>query len=154
MTDLPAMRRVFDDTAYTEGWGLYAERLAWELELYSDDASRLGALSLEALRACRLVVDTGMHALGWTRSEAANYMAAHTLSGDTFVDSEVERYLTWPGQALAYKVGQLEILRLRAEAEAALGERYSLRDFHEVVLRGGSLPLPVLDEQVAAWESQ
>ena len=151
LTGVPALRRVFTDTAYVEGWGLYAERLAGEIDLYSSPATRLGALSLEAFRACRLVVDTGVHAFGWSRDQAEAYMLAHTLEYPGYVDSEVERYLTWPGQALAYKVGQLEILRLRAEAQAARGAAFSLRDFHELVIGEGSLPMPVLDARVAGW---
>jgi uncharacterized protein (DUF885 family) len=151
LTDLPAMRRVFTDTAYVEGWGLYAERLAGEVGLYSSPASRLGALSLEAFRACRLVVDTGVHALRWTRDDAEAFMRAHTIEGPAYIAGEVERYLTRPGQALAYKVGQLDLLRLRDDARAARGEAFALRDFHEAVLGEGSLPLLVLDERIAAW---
>lgn len=144
LPDLPALRLLFNDTAYVEGWGLYAETLAGEIDLYTDGAARIGRLANEALRACRLVLDTGLHDLGWTRAQAIAFMEQHSLFAGAFVASEVERYILWPGQALAYKVGELELLRLRAEVRARDGAAFSLRDFHEAVLDGGSLPLPAL----------
>lgn len=144
LTDLPAIRRLFDDTAFIEGWGLYAEGLADEIGLYLDDAARVGRLSNEALRACRLVIDTGLHDLGWTRAEAIAYMQAHTLYGGDFIQTEITRYLNTPGQALAYKVGERELLQLRAAQQARAGAAFALRDFHEAVLSEGSMPLPVL----------
>jgi len=148
LTDLPLLRRWFGDTAYIEGWGLYAETLAGEIDLYTDGPARLGRLSNEALRACRLVIDTGLHDLGWTRDEANAYMTQHTLYTGEYVFSEIERYIDWPGQALAYKVGELEILRIRSALGAREGASFSLRDFHEAVLSEGSLPLPVLAEHL------
>lgn len=148
LTELPALRLLFNDTAYVEGWGLYAETLAGEIDLFTDDAARIGRLANEALRACRLVVDTGLHDLGWTRAQAIAFMEQHSLFAGAFVASEIERYIMWPGQALAYKVGELEILRLRAEVRARDGAAFSLRDFHEAVLDGGSLPLPALAKKL------
>lgn len=144
MAALPALRRALFDTAFVEGWGLYAETLAGELDLYTDGAARLGRLANEALRTCRLVVDTGLHDLGWTRAEAIAFMEQHSLFGGAFVAGEIERYLSTPGQALAYKVGELELLRLRAEVSARDGSAFSLRNFHEAVIGEGSLPLPIL----------
>jgi uncharacterized protein (DUF885 family) len=135
-------------TAYVEGWGLYTERLSEEMGLLSGDLDRFGVLSFDAWRASRLVVDTGLHALGWSRQAAIDFMAAHTALGLNNVANEVDRYIAHPGQALAYKVGQLELLRLRAEAQARLGDRFDVRRFHDVVLGEGALPLPVLRQVV------
>jgi uncharacterized protein (DUF885 family) len=148
LTGLPALRVVFNDTAYVEGWGLYAETLAGEIDLYTSGAARLGRLANEALRACRLVIDTGLHDLGWTRAQAIAFMEQHSLFAGPFVAGEIERYLATPGQALAYKVGELELLRLRAELRTRHGQAFSLRDFHEAVLEGGSLPLAILADQL------
>jgi uncharacterized protein (DUF885 family) len=147
---LPAFRRHADSTAYVEGWGLYAERLADEMELYSGDLDRIGMLSYDAWRACRLVVDTGMHALAWSRGQAIEFMAAHTALGLNNIENEVDRYIGWPGQALAYKVGQLEIARLRRDAEAGLGGAFDVRGFHDAVLDHGALPLATLRDSVSA----
>jgi uncharacterized protein (DUF885 family) len=144
----PALRRAFNDTAFVEGWGLYAETLAGEIGLFTDGPARLGRLANEALRACRLVIDTGLHDLGWTRAEAIAFMEQHSLFVGPFVAGEIERYLGWPGQALAYKVGELELLRVRGELEARDGAAFSLRDFHEAVLAEGSLPLAILGERL------
>jgi uncharacterized protein (DUF885 family) len=141
---LPAFRRFWGSTAYVEGWGLYTERLATEMGLYSGELDRFGVLSFDAWRASRLVVDTGIHALGWTRQRAIDFMAEHTALGLNNIANEVDRYVAYAGQALAYKLGQLEILRLRSEAEARLGDRFDIRRFHDVVLGEGALPLPVL----------
>ena len=146
---LPAFRRHGDTTAFVEGWGLYAERLADEMGLYSGDLDRIGMLSYDAWRACRLVVDTGMHALGWSRGQATEFMAAHTALGLNNIENEVDRYIGWPGQALAYKVGQLEISRLRRDAEAGLGGAFDVRAFHDAVLDHGALPLATLRESVS-----
>jgi uncharacterized protein (DUF885 family) len=148
---LPAFRKFTGSTAYVEGWALYTERLADEMGLYSSDTDRLGMASYDAWRASRLVVDTGIHALGWTRRQAEDYMLAHTALSPQNISNEVDRYISWPGQALAYKVGQLEIFALRREAEAALGARFSLPGFHDVVLGGGAVTLPVLRDRVGAW---
>jgi uncharacterized protein (DUF885 family) len=153
LTALPAFRRHGHFTAYVEGWGLYAERLADEMGLYHDDFDRLGAVDLEAFRAARLVVDTGLHALGWTRAAAESYLREHTSMSPDLVVAEVDRYINWPGQALAYKIGQLAILGLRAEAETALGERFEARAFHDLVLGLGPVSLNVLEAEVRRWIS-
>ena len=149
--EVPAFRKHGGSTAYVEGWALYTERLADEMGLYSSDLDRIGMLSYDAWRASRLVVDTGIHAMGWTRAEAEAYMLAHTALTPENISNEVDRYIGWPGQALAYKVGQLEIFALRREAEARLGDRFDLRAFHDVVLGQGAVTLPVLRAQVEAW---
>jgi uncharacterized protein (DUF885 family) len=148
---LPAFRKFTGSTAYVEGWALYTERLADEMGLYTADLDRLGMASYDAWRASRLVVDTGVHALGWTRRQAEEYMLAHTALSPENISNEVDRYIGWPGQALAYKVGQLEIFALRREAQTALGDRFTLAGFHDVVLGGGAVTLPVLGERVRAW---
>lgn len=138
-------------TAYIEGWGLYAESLGTEMGFYKDPYSDFGRLTYEMWRAVRLVVDTGLHAMGWTREQAVAYFREHTAKSDHDIGVEVDRYLVWPGQALAYKIGQLKILELRRRAEKALGSNFSLREFHDVVLSEGALPLDVLEERVDAW---
>lgn len=151
LPELPAFRRHGGQTAFIEGWGLYTERLSDELGLYSGDLDRLGMLSFDAWRASRLVVDTGIHHLGWTREQAEAFMAENTPLAANNITNEVDRYINSPGQALAYKVGQLTLWRLRREAEEALGERFSLPDFHDVALGAGAVPLPVLEARVRAW---
>ncbi|MFD0202168.1 MULTISPECIES: DUF885 domain-containing protein [Saccharothrix] len=151
LTELPMLRRVAHVTAYLEGWGLYTERLADEMGLYSDDVARLGMLAMDSMRAGRLVVDTGLHAHGWSRERAIEYLLANTPLALVEIENEVDRYLAAPGQALAYMVGRLEIQRIRAAAEEALGDRFDIREFHDVLLGGGPLPLAVLDEVVAEW---
>ncbi|HEU4613809.1 MAG TPA: DUF885 domain-containing protein [Kofleriaceae bacterium] len=148
---LPAFRKLDGSTAFVEGWALYTESLADEMGLYSSDLDRLGRISYDAWRACRLVVDTGIHALGWTRAQAEAYMREHTALTPINIANEVDRYIGWPGQALAYKVGQLEILRLRREAEGQLGTRFDLPAFHAIVLGAGAVTLPVLADRVTAW---
>jgi uncharacterized protein (DUF885 family) len=145
---LPAFRRFNGSTAYIEGWGLYTERLAEEMGLLSGDLDRFGVLSFDAWRAARLVVDTGIHAMGWTRQAAIDFMVAHTALGENNVANEVDRYIAYPGQALAYKLGQLELLRLRDEARQRQGDRFDIRTFHDAVLGEGALPLPVLRQVV------
>ncbi len=149
--DLPAFQRILGSNAFVEGWALYTERLADEMGLYSSDMDRFGILSFDAWRASRLVVDTGMHALGWTRDQAIDFMREHTALDDGNIANEVDRYIAWPGQALAYKLGQLEILRLRARAKAALGESFDIRAFHDVVLGSGAVGLTTLTGIVEAW---
>lgn len=149
--EVPAFRKHGGSTAYVEGWALYTERLADEMGLYSGDLDRLGMVSYDAWRASRLVVDTGLHALGWTRAQAEAFMLAHTALTPENVRNEVDRYVGWPGQALAYKVGQLEVLALRAQAEAALGAGFDVRGFHDVVLGAGAVTLPILRDRVEAW---
>jgi uncharacterized protein (DUF885 family) len=149
--DLPAFRKYFVSVAFSEGWALYAERLADEMGLLSGPLDRLGRLNAEAWRAARLVVDTGLHALGWTRQDAVEFMLGHTALPQHEIETEVGRYLTNPGQALGYKAGQLEILRLRKEARSKLGDRFDIRGFHDAVLLGGGVPLPVLQQRVEQW---
>jgi uncharacterized protein (DUF885 family) len=152
--DLVPARRVLYDTACAEGWGLYSERLADEMGLYSDDLSRMGLFVADAWRASRLVVDTGLHAMGWTRDQALEWMTEHTPLPRIEVESEVDRYISYPGQALAYMVGRREIVRLRSEAADRLGTRFDLRAFHDLVLRAGILPLPALDGIVERWTAR
>ncbi len=148
---VPAFRKLDLATAYIEGWALYTERLADEMGLYSSDLDRLGKVSYDAWRASRLVVDTGLHAFGWSRAQAEEFMQEHTALTPINISNEVDRYIGWPGQALAYKVGQLEILRLRAHAEATLGPSFDLPAFHDVVLGAGAVSLPILAMRVDAW---
>jgi uncharacterized protein (DUF885 family) len=148
---LPDFRRHLGPTAYFEGWGLYAERLADEMGLYSGDLDRLGMLSFDAWRAARLVVDTGIHAMGWSRQQAIDYMLGHTALSPRSVADEVDRYISLPGQALAYKTGQLELLRIREEAQRRMGPAFDIRGFHDAILSDGALPLPTLAEVVYAW---
>ncbi|WP_435582160.1 DUF885 domain-containing protein [Amycolatopsis thermoflava] len=154
LTDLPLLRRIGDFNAYAEGWGLYSERLAAEMGLYSDDVALLGMLTMDSMRAGRLVVDTGLHAKGWSRQQAVDYLREHTPMPQVEIESEVDRYIAYPGQALAYMVGRLEIQRVRARAEQALGERFDIRAFHDLVLGGGALPLSVLAAVVDDWIAQ
>jgi uncharacterized protein (DUF885 family) len=148
---LPAFRRYEGFTVFVEGWALYTERLADELGLYSGDLDRMGMLSFDTWRAARLVVDTGIHHKGWTREAAIAFMAANTPLALNNIDNEVDRYVSWPGQALAYKTGQLEIFALRREAQSALGERFDLPAFHAVILEGGAVTLGVLRRRVEEW---
>jgi uncharacterized protein (DUF885 family) len=141
---LPEFRKHSGVTAFVEGWGLYSERLADEMGLYSSDLDRMGVLSYDAWRACRLVVDTGMHAKQWTRRLAIQYMIENTALAENNIINEVDRYITWPAQALAYKTGQLEILRLREEAKRKLKNKFSIREFHDTVLSNGAVPLEAL----------
>jgi uncharacterized protein (DUF885 family) len=153
LTGLPDWRRFLDAEVcgYVEGWGLYCERLADEMGLYTSDLRRLGMLSFDALRACRLVVDTGMHHFGWSRSAAADFMWEHTATTRANIANEVDRYITWPGQALAYMIGRREIQRLRGAAERQLGARFDIRAFHGTVLGNGAVPLGVLGQLVTRW---
>jgi uncharacterized protein (DUF885 family) len=146
--------RFFGATAFAEGWGLYAERLADEMGLYSSDLSRLGMLSSLAFRAARVVVDPGLHVLGWTRQQAIDYMRANTANDLTDIETEVDRYIIWPGQATAYMTGYNEIMALRAEAEAKLGEQFDLSAFHDEVLGDGAVTLPMLRDKVERWIQQ
>jgi uncharacterized protein (DUF885 family) len=148
---LPAFRRHLGPTAYFEGWGLYTERLSDEMGLYSGDLDRIGVLSFDAWRAARLVVDTGMHALGWSRDRAIRFMLDHSALAPNNIGNEVDRYIVLPGQALAYKTGQLELLRLRAEARERLGPAFDIRGFHDAVLGSGALALPTLRDVLEAW---
>jgi uncharacterized protein (DUF885 family) len=148
LEELPRFRRFGYVTAFSEGWALYTERLADEVGLYSGDLERFGMLSFDSWRACRLVVDTGLHAFGWSRDQAVDYLLAHSALTRTNIENEVDRYVADPGQALAYMVGRLELVRLRELAQARLGGRFDLRAFHDLVLGTGGVPLTVLAEVV------
>ncbi|CAM3870594.1 DUF885 domain-containing protein [Kibdelosporangium persicum] len=154
LQDLPLLRRLADVNAYVEGWGLYCERLADEMGLYSGDIARLGMLALDATRAGRLVVDTGLHAKGWSRQQAVDYMTENVPMPQLEIATEVDRYIAYPGQALSYMVGRLEIQRIRAAAEKALGSRFDIRTFHDLVIGSGPLPLTVLDQVVNEWAAR
>ena len=151
LTGIPEFRKHVGTTAFVEGWGLYSERLADEMGLYSSDLDRIGILSYDGWRASRLVVDTGMHAKGWTRQQAIDYMLANTALAENNIVNEVDRYIAWPGQALAYKLGQREILRLREDAKKALGPKFDIKKFHDVVLRNGAVSLATLRHEVDAY---
>lgn len=148
---IPEFRKEFGFTSYSEGWGLYAERLAWEMGFQTNPYDNLGRLQGELFRAVRLVVDTGIHAKRWTREQAIDYMLANTGTAESDVISEIERYIVMPGQATAYKVGMMELLRLRNEAQEALGDKFDIRDFHDVILKDGALPLTALRELVMKY---
>ena len=156
MENVPILRKLSPFSAYTEGWALYAERIAkTDMGMYADDPlGDLGRLQAEIFRAVRLVVDTGMHAKKWSREEAIAYMIEKTGSTEDEVTREIERYVVWPGQATAYKTGQLAMLKMRKRAEDALGDKFNLRDFHELILMNGAMPLGILEETVDAWIEQ
>ena len=150
----PALHRLLADyyiAAYNEGWGLYTERLADEMGLYSSELDRIGMLSADSMRACRLVVDTGIHALGWTREKAIDYMVQHSPMSRLQVEGEIDRYIGNPGQALGYMMGRLEIEQIRADAEASLGDRFDIKAFHDVMLSTGAVPITTLKRVVAEW---
>ena len=151
MDQLPDYRRSFYTSAFGEGWGLYAEYLGLEMGFYQIPYNNFGRLSFEMWRAVRLVVDTGLHAKGWSRQEAIDFLASNSALSMHNVVTEVDRYISWPGQALSYKLGELTIRRLRQEAEAALGSDFDLRDFHHQVLKNGSVPLQVLEQQIQQY---
>jgi uncharacterized protein (DUF885 family) len=151
LPQLPRFRRYGGYNAYVEGWALYAESIGKELGVFTDPYQWYGRLADEMLRAMRLVVDTGLHAFGWTREQAIEYMHTHSSMAGTDIEAEVERYIVWPGQALGYKVGQLRISALRREAEQKLGAKFDVRAFHAEVLKDGSLPLDVLEAKLRRW---
>jgi uncharacterized protein (DUF885 family) len=148
---LPRIARFLFTSGFAEGWALYAEQLADELGLYSGDADRLGMLSNRAWRAVRMVVDTGLHVLGWERQRAIDFLLAHTALSPDQAAQEIDRYIAWPGQAPSYLLGYEEILGLRRTAETRLGARFDVRAFHDVVLAGGGQTLPVLRARIDAW---
>jgi uncharacterized protein (DUF885 family) len=151
LTGLPAFRQQSYYTAYTEGWALYSERLGKEIGFYQDPYSDYGRLEADMWRAIRLVVDTGVHSQHWTRQQMVDYFHEHSAIDETSVQAEVDRYIGWPAQALGYKMGQLKILELRERAKTALGPKFDLKAFHDVVVDSGALPMDVLDKQVDAW---
>ncbi len=151
MEGLPEFRKEWGFDAFGEGWALYGERLGIEMGLYEDPYDNFGRLLYEMWRACRLVVDPGMHAFGWSRQQAIDFMMENTALSPLNIEKEVDRYIAWPGQACAYKIGELKIRQMRARAEEVLGEKFDIRGFHDTVLGGGSLPLPVLERRVEYW---
>jgi uncharacterized protein (DUF885 family) len=150
-TEIHPIGRYLGNSGYTEGWALYTERLADEMKLFSGDVDRLGMLSSQALRAARLVVDSGIHALGWTRQQAIDFMLAHTAEPNDDVVSEVDRYIIYPGQATAYMLGQLEIRGAREEAQRAMGQRFDIKSFHDRVLEDGAVPVSFLHAKIRRW---
>lgn len=151
INDVPIFRRMAGFTAYTEGWALYAEQVGHEMGIYEDEYSRFGMLDNDMWRACRLVVDTGIHHFGWSRQKAIDFMLENTSLDKNNVIVEVNRYIAWPGQALSYKIGELKIIELRKMAEKRLGSRFDIREFHYVILKDGALPLNMLEENVRQW---
>ena len=151
LTGIPVFRTQADYTAYSEGWGLYSELLAKEMGFYTDPYSDMGRLNNEMWRAVRLVVDTGIHAKGWSEDQAVNYFMDNSPTPKSAIESEIRRYFVWPGQATAYKIGMIRILELRAQAQKELGDRFMIAGFHDTVLSGGALPLPVLEARVKRW---
>jgi uncharacterized protein (DUF885 family) len=151
LKSIPEFRKRAFIAAYGEGWGLYSERLADEMGIYSTQLDRMGMLEADSMRACRLVVDTGMHALGWSRQKAIDYMTENSPMTTSQIVPEIDRYAVTPGQALAYMIGRLEIQRMRRDAEATLGDAFDIKAFHDTVLGSGLMPLPVLDRVVRDW---
>jgi uncharacterized protein (DUF885 family) len=148
---LPRFRQNLYFSGYGEGWGLYSEWLGYPMGIYRTPYERFGALSYEMWRAARLVIDTGIHRYGWSRQKAIDYLSSHTALSQHEIVNEVDRYISWPGQALAYKLGELTIRKLRTEAETQLGPRFDQRAFHDRILGMGAVPLTVLEEQMRAW---
>ncbi len=148
---IPSFRRGLYLSAYGEGWGLYSETLADEMGIYTTPYEKFGKLTYEMWRACRLVVDTGVHALGWTRQQVLDYMAANTALSLHEVRTETDRYISWPGQALSYKIGEIKIRQLRKEAEEALGDKFDVREFHEIILEEGTVTLSIMDKRVESY---
>jgi len=149
--EVPEFRKYTHYTAFVEGWGLYAETLGEELGLYADPYSKFGQLSGEMWRACRLVMDTGIHSLGWTRQQSIDYLKTNAGKEDHDATVETDRYIVWPGQALAYKIGQLKIRELRDFATKELGDKFDVRTFHDAILANAALPLDVLETRIREW---
>lgn len=149
--DLPKFRRYASYNAYGEGWALYTEKLGYEIGGYADPYSRFGQLTFEMWRACRLVVDTGMHHKLWSRQQAIDFMLANSSLAKLDIESEIDRYITWPGQALSYKIGEIRIIQMRKDAETALGGKFDLRAFHDYLLSGGQMPIDILEERMKEW---
>ena len=154
LTEMPEFRKNSSYTAFVEGWALYAESLGYEMGFYKDPYARFGALTYEMWRALRLVIDTGLHAMGWTRDQAIELFRENTAKTDQDITVEIDRYIVWPGQALGYKMGQLKILELRRRAEQRLGRRFDIRQFHDALLRHGAVPLEILEQQIETWVTQ
>ncbi len=151
LEDVPDFRKHAMVTAYVEGWGLYTERLADEMGLYSGPLERIGMLSADSMRAGRLVVDTGLHAMGWSRRQAIDFMAENSPLSLSTIEGEIDRYIGMPGQALAYMMGRLEIMDIREDAKAALGPHFDIKGFHDVVLGSGPVPMSTLRRMVVEW---
>jgi uncharacterized protein (DUF885 family) len=151
LTDIPLFRTQYGYSAFAEGWGLYAEELGKEMGMFTDPYNDFGRLNSELWRAVRLVLDTGLHSKGWTEEEAVAWAMANSARPESSIKSEVRRFLLWPGQATTYKIGMIAIQKLRAEAEKELGDKFSVSGFHDTVIGGGSMPLPVLEQRVRAW---
>jgi uncharacterized protein (DUF885 family) len=149
--DIPAFRRYADYTSYIEGWALYSETLAHEMGFYQDPYSEYGRLQNLMWRSVRLVVDTGVHAKHWTRQQMIDFFHEHTAMDDQNIETEVDRYIAWPGQALSYKLGEMTILRMRAKAKEKLKERFDIKAFHAAILDGGAMPLVVLEQKLSDW---
>ncbi|MDH5455317.1 MAG: DUF885 domain-containing protein, partial [Gammaproteobacteria bacterium] len=149
--DVPMFRRFMGFTAFVEGWGLYSERLGYDMGLYQDPYSRFGQLTYDMWRAVRLVVDTGMHYKGWTREQAIDFFRDNAAKTEHDIVNEIDRYIAWPGQALAYKIGQLKILQIRSRAEVQLGDNFDIRAFHDELLGAGALPLDLLEQRMDSW---
>jgi uncharacterized protein (DUF885 family) len=151
LPELPPFRQQGSYTAFVEGWALYSERLGKEVGFYQNPYSNYGRLDDEMWRAVRLVVDTGIHYKDWTRDQVLQFMRDHSSANEAYFQAEADLYIAWPGQALAYKIGQLTILRLRKKAQAELGDKFDIRAFHDEVLGAGALPMDVLEKRIDAW---